>query len=432
MYRTGKRNPGRKKIIVFLILGKVVRTLLIEQVEIHTISYKHKDYKELDRLCFLSKNLYNATLYAVRQHYFKTKKYLNYYQANKEFTKQNQSDYRALPAKVSKWVQKLVEQDFQSFFSLLKKKRQGEYEKPVRIPKYADKVKGRKKLHYEKGAISFGKDGYVKLSQTEIEIKTSLSKESVRYVEIVPKFHGYNLVIGYQKECTVKEENGRYASIDLGLNNLAAVTSNVRKPFIMNGKPCKSINQYANKKIAKLKSFLPQGEHSSKQIKRIYAKRKNKIKDYLHKTSTYVVNQLVSSDISTLIVGYNKEWKQDIAMGKRKNQNFVEIPFTLFKEMLRYKCRLHGITLIEQEESYTSKCSFLDQETIGHHRKYEGERKCRGLYKSKEGKYINADINGSLNIMRKYLEKKVAWNNQIWLDLVEVCSMPNIQVITCV
>ena len=280
-------------------------------------------------------------MYAVRQHYFKTKEYLNYGQVNKEFTHQNQPDYRALPAKVSKWVQKLVEQDFKSFFALLKKKQQGKYEKPVRITKYADKVKGRKKLHYEKGAVSFIKEGYVKLSQTEIEIKTKLSKDSIRYVEIVPDLRGFKIIIGYQKECRMKEDNGKYAGIDLGLNNLATVTSNVRKPFIINGKPCKSINQ-----------------------KGIYKKRKNKIKDYLHKASTCVVNQLVSNNINTLIVGYNKEWKQDIIMGKRNNQNFSEVPFYLFKEMLLYKCKLYGITMVEQEEPYTSKCSFLDYECV--------------------------------------------------------------------
>lgn len=431
MYRTGKRNWGRKKII-FFVLWKEVGTMRIEQVEIHHISYQHRYYKELDHLCFLSKNLYNATLYAVRQHYFKTKEYLRYCQVNKEFIHQNQPDYRALPAKVSKWVQKLVEQDFKSFFALLKKKQQGKYEKPVRIPKYADKVKGRKKLHYEKGALCFVKEGYVKLSQTGIEVKTGLARESIRYVEIVPGLHHFKIIIGYQKECEVKENNGRYASIDLGLNNLAAITSNGMKAFMMNGKPCKSINQYANKITAKLKSLLPKGKHSSKQIKRIFMKRNNKIRDYFHKASRCVVNQLVSNHIHTLILGYNKEWKQDISMGKRNNQNFVGIPFCLFKEMLSYKCQLQGITLIEQEESYTSKCSFLDQESVCSHKEYKGERKYRGLYKSKEGREINADMNGSLNIMRKYLEKQAAWNNQIWLDLVEVCSMPNIQVVTCV
>lgn len=406
--------------------------MLAEQVEIHQVSYKHRYYKELDHLCFLSKNLYNATLYAVRQHYFKTKEYLSYCQVNKEFTHQDQPDYRALPAKVSKWVQKLVEQDFKSFFALLKKKQQGKYEKPVRIPKYADKIKGRKKLHYEKGALSFVREGYVKLSQTGIEIKTGLAREDIRYVEIVPGFHSFKIIIGYQKECEAKEDNGRYASIDLGVNNLATVTSNVTKPFIINGKPCKSINQYANKKTAKLKSLLPEGKYNSDQIKRVYKKRNNKTRDYLHKASTCVVNQLVSNNINTLILGYNKEWKQDIAMGKRNNQNFAGVPFCLFKEMLSYKCRLHGITLAEQEESYTSKCSFLDQETVCCHKEYKGKRKYRGLYISKEGRGINADINGSLNIMRKYLEKKAAWNSQVWLDLVEVCSMPDIQVITCV
>ena len=162
----------------------------------------------------------------------------------------------------------------------------------------------------------------------------------------------------------MKENNGKYAGIDLGLNNLTTVTSNVRKPFIINGKPCKSINQYANKKTAGLKSLLPEREYSSKQIKGIYKKRKNKIKDYLHKASTCVVNQLVSNNINTLIVGYNKEWKQDITMGKRNNQNFSEVPFYLFKEMLLYKCKLYGITMVEQEEPYTSKCSFLDYECV--------------------------------------------------------------------
>lgn len=405
--------------------------MLVEQVEIHRISCQHKYYKECDQLCFLSKNLYNATLYTVRQSYFKTGEYLKYNQVNKEFTRQNQSDYRALPAKVSKWVQKLVEQDFKSFFALLKKKQRGEYEKPVRIPKYADKGKGRKKLHYEKGAISFVKQGYVKLSQTEIEIKTRLPKEKIRYVEIVPDLCGFKIMIGYQKECERKEDNGRYASIDLGVNNLATVTSNGMKPFIINGKPCKSMNQYANKKIAKLQSLLPQGQYSSKQMKKIFAKRKNKMKDYFHKASNCLVNQLVSHNIPTLVLGYNKKWKQDTSMGKRNHQNFVGIPFYILKGMLLYKCQLHGITLIEQEESHTSKCSFLDQETVCHHNTYKGVRKYRGLYKSSQGQCINADINGSLNIMRKYLEKKVAWNNQIWLNLVEVCSMPNIQVITC-
>lgn len=125
----------------------------------------------------------------------------------------------------------------------------------------------------------------------------------------------------------MKEDNGKYASMDFGVNNLAAVTSNVINPFIINGKPCKSINQYTNKKTVKLKSLLPQGKHSSKQIKKIFAKRNNKIRDYLHKASTYVVNQFVSSDINTLVIGYNKEWKQDITNGKSKESEFCRNTF---------------------------------------------------------------------------------------------------------
>ncbi|MDE6005892.1 MAG: transposase [Oscillospiraceae bacterium] len=405
--------------------------MIVELVEIHHISYKHHDYAELDRLCFLSKNLYNSTLYTVRQHYFQTKQYLNYNQVNFAFTHENQQDYRTLPAKVAKWIQKQVEQDFHSFFALLKLKQQGKYEHSVKPPKYADKIKGRKKLHYEKGAISFRKSGYLKLSQTNIEIRTNLTKEMVRYVEIVPALHSFQIIIGYRKECPEKKQNGRYASIDLGLNNLATVTSNVMKPYIINGRPLKSINQYANKKIAHFKSLLQGDKKSSQQIKKIYTKRQHKIRDYLHKASAYIVNQLVSKNIHTLILGYNKKWKQDTNMGKVTNQNFVQIPFYSFKEILSYKCRLHGITIIEQEESYTSKCSFLDDETICRHENYQGKRIYRGLFRSAENKTINADVNGSLNIMKKYLIKQEAWNSQLWLNLVEVCSMPNVQVLTC-
>ena len=114
----------------------------------------------------------------------------------------------------------------------------------------------------------------------------------------------------------------------------------------------------------------------------------------MHNASSYIVNQLVSNNINTLVIGSNKEWKQDTNMGKRNNQNFVSIPFDKLKQQLKYKCKLNG---------NTSKCSFLDNETIQHHDSYYGKRINRGLFKTKENHYINADINGSLNILKKYL-----------------------------
>lgn len=226
-----------------------------------------------------------------------------------------------------------------------------------------------------------------------------------------------------------KTDNGRYASIDLGVNNLTTITSNVFEPLIINGRPIKSINSYYNKSIAKKKSKLPVRIYSSKYISNLYRRRENKINDYFHKVSTYIVNHLVSNQINTLVIGYNSGWKQDINMGKRNNQNFAYIPFYKFISMLEYKCALKGITIETNEESYTSKCSFLDNEEICEHEKYLGKRVKRGLFIASDGREINADVNGSLNILKKYLLKQETWTFHLWKDLVRVCRTPRLCVI---
>lgn len=394
--------------------------------QIHNIKKGNKNYAELDNLCFLSKNLYNSTLYTVRQYYFETGEYLNYNRVNKLFTDTNQVDYRALPAKVAQHTQRLVEQDFKSFFALLRKVKKGEYSNKVHIPRYADKLNGRKPVHYGKGALSFRKKGYIHLSKTNIYIKTNLSKEEVDFVKVVP-YKGYiKIMVGYKMECDALCANNKFASIDLGVNNLATVSSNVMKPFIVNGKPLKSINQYCNKQIAKARSLLPKGVYTSQYINNLLLRRENKINNYLHKASRYIVNQLVSNNITALVIGYNKEWKQDTNLGKVNNQNFIQIPFYKFVHMLRYKCALEGISVYLQEESYTSKCSFFDNEEIQKNEKYKGKRVCRGLFRTATGKYVNADLNASLNILKKLLISKKVVKNDIISDLIEVSSTPNI------
>lgn len=411
----------------------------MQLVEKHIIKQGNEDYKELDNLCFLSKNLYNATLYAVRQHYFNTKEYLNYNAVNKIFTDENQPDYCALPRKVSKCVQQLVDKNFKSFFALLKKKNNDEYDKPAHIPKYLPKETGRQVLTYTKQALSFTKIGFVKLSQTNVLIQTS--KQNINCVRVVPK-NGYIVVevVYTVADVEPKQFNNNYASIDLGINNLATITSNVTSPIIINGKPIKSINQFYNKRVAKLQSILNtlNKQTTSKRIQALGRIRNNKIDDYFHKATHYIVNHLVSNNINTLVIGYNEEWKQDINIGKQNNQKFVEIPFLKFVEMLEYKCKLEGITVIRQEESYTSKCSFINQDFIPTYNKTDnlhnptGKRIKRGLYENnninnKHLKHINADVNGSYNILRKFLISQEAWNENIFLDCVEVCSTPVIK-----
>lgn len=398
------------------------------RVEQHQITKNDSRFKEADRLCFLSKNLYNATLYAVRQHYFKTKSYLSYYQVNKEFTHSNNPDYRALPAKVSKHIQMLVDKNFKSFFALKKK---GLF---ARIPNYLNKEQGKQIVHYEKKAISFVKrEGYVKLSKTNIFIKTNLTKDKVQFIRIIHKGNHIVFEIGYKKIVEeLKKDNGRYASIDLGINNLMTVSSNVFEPFIVNGKPVKSMNVYYNKLLSRNKALLWKinQQKSSNRLSSIHRKRKNKMMDYFHKATSYVVNQLVSNQVNTLVIGYNKGWKQDTTMRQSTKQTFIQIPFLTLINILKYKCEEAGINVVLQEESYTSKSSFLDLDKIPvwNNKKntvvFSGKRVKRGLYKSKDSTFINADLNGSLNIVRKYLEKQEAWNEKLFSDLVDVCSKP--------
>ena len=397
-------------------------------VEQHQYARGSKHFDELDFLCYLSKNLYNVSLYHIRQHYFETGCYLGYNKLNLISNELFPNDYQALPRKVSQQVQKLVDQNFKSFFNHLKARRNGEI---VKVPKYLDKENGRQVLTYTSQAISFKNrnvpDGYIRLSGVSFLIRTNV--KSVKFARIVPHKNYITVEIGYEVDCKEKTKNNNYASIDIGVNNLAALTSNVFSPIIINGKPLKSINQFYNKFIA------DESSKHGKWTRRMYSslrKRDNKIKDYMHKASTFIVNHLVENNVSTLVIGQNKGWKQDTKMQKDDKQTFIQIPFSKFINMLKYKCSLNGIDVILQEESYTSKSSFLDQDYICTYGVDDdlfspsGKRIKRGLYRSCDNTLLNADINGSLNILRKYLTKQEAWNEGIFSDCVEVCSTPSV------
>ena len=398
-------------------------------VEKHIIKPKHKYYDELDNLCWLSKNLYNSTLYNVRQYYFENKKLLKYQVINKIYVDTNNEDYRALPSKVAKHTQMLVEHNFKLFFGLLKLKAKGKYNKPVKIPKYLNKKTGRQVVHYEKGAISFKEQGHIKLSKTNIKIKTNLTKDKVQFIRLVPKNNHIIIEIGYnviEKEII---QNNNILAIDIGVNNIASCVTTNGEKFLINGKPLKYINHNYNKRITDIQSKLKitHNKNKSRYKSNITNKRNNRINDYLHKITTYIVNQAVSNHIGTIVVGYNKEWKQDTNIGSINNQNFVNIPFYKFISMLDYKCKLKGIIFKRITEEYTSKCSFVDDEEIAKHTTYAGRRINRELFKTKKGIIINADVNGAYNILKKYMKENATWNERISQTLVKVCSIPSVR-----
>lgn len=369
-------------------------------------------YNELDRICFLSKNLYNASLYAIRQHYFNTRKYLNYVQSNKNFVSSRNQDYYALPTKVSQQTMRMADQNFKSFFRLAKLKTG-----KAKIPHYLEKG-GRYVAVFTNQAISMKelKEGYIRLSGVHERIKIRDGITNIQQVRVIPVITGncYRIeVIHKVDEPDLLNDNRNYASIDIGVNNLATVSFNNSAPFILNGRPLKSINQFYNKKKSKLQNL------KSNKARCLNRWRNNKVNDYLHKSSRYIANQLAFRTINTLVIGKNKGWKQDVNIGRRNNQNFVSIPFEKFIHMLSYKCRLLGINVIIVNESHTSKCSFFDNEEICHHEHYAGQRVKRGLFRTGIGKMMNADLNGSLNIMRKAVGEKAFVNYPI-----EACSTP--------
>lgn len=389
-------------------------------IEKHIIKKSNVIFKELDQMCFLSKNLYNSVLYTIRQYYFNTKQYKNRYEIINEYTKNNQIDYRALPAKISQEIINQVDNNFKSFFNSLKSNK---IKHKISIPKYLDK-NARNILQFNKQTISIKelRNGYIKLSGLTFKIKTKTNLENIQAARVIHKGSHIIIEILFKKDVKqLKTDNNKYCAIDLGVNNLCTVTSNVIKPLIINGKPLKSINQYYNKQLSILKSQQITKNYNKNKIQQLSLKRNNKINDYIHKSSRYLVNHLVSNNISKLIIGYNKEWKQETNMSKQNNQNFVQIPYLKLINLIKYKCELEGIDVIIREESYTSKCSFLDNEQICKHNKYLGKRIKRGLFKTFKGLLINADINASLNILRK--EVPNAFNNT---NGIEVCSMPSV------
>lgn len=368
------------------------------RVERHII----RNSKELTHLCWLSKNLYNYVNYYIRQIFIKTGNIPNKYEIMKELAGRDQIDYRALPAQTSQQVIKVLYKNWKSFFIAMKdyKKSPNKYLGVPKLPKYKDKMGQNIVLFTGQQCKVTG--GLIKFPKKILTpLKTTV--DNVVQVRIIPRATYHVIEVVYRKTTKVYENLSKenVLSLDLGVNNLITGVSNVgRQPFIINGKPLKSINQYSNKLKVKYQSYIgPRG--SSKNLRRILLKRSNLISNYIHHASRTVVNYCLENSIGTIIIGHNKEWKQHSNLGKRNNQNFVLIPFNTLIQQIQYKSEDVGINVIMTEESYSSKVDHLSSETMEHHERYLGKRITRGLFKSATGRSINADVNGAIGIARK-------------------------------
>jgi len=380
-----------------------------------------EEYAMLREMCRYSNNLYNVALYNIRQYYFQEKKFLRY-EENYHVCKTNEN-YGLLQAGVSQQTLKVVDRSFKSFFNLIKKAKSGEYRfQDIKMPHYREKG-GLFNLVLSTNAINI-KDGFLTVpvsrefsklhggKQIRIPFPGRLVDKKIKEVRICPVYGGRYFKIQY---CYVQEVEPQKVSpnkalaIDIGLENLATCVSTTGTSFIMDGRKIKSINQWWNKRKAFYQSVADkQGVKKTERLSNLARKRNNRVQDYIRKTARYIVNFCIKNEIGTIVCGYNLDFNRGMNLGKKNNQQFTQISFGSLREALKNLCERYGIRYVEQEESYTSKASFLDLDDIPVYNAenpykgtFSGKRVHRGLYRFSDGRIVNADVNGAANILRK-------------------------------
>jgi putative transposase len=380
--------------------------LLAEQVQI-------EKNENISSLCHRSKNLWNAANWYVRQEYFYNEKVLFY--EDLDFILKSNPVYKALPAQCSQQTLKLLGKSWKSFFAAMKewKIHPFKFKRMPRPPKYKERD-GETIVIFtnQQCGIAGGYLHFPPRMESKIDpIKTRLPDDAdLREVRVVPAGTGYTIEIVYERpEIDLKLDKENVASIDIGLTNIVTIVNNIgEKPIVVKGGAVKSINQFYNKRLAKYRSILAKQDifDDSKRLKKLHRDRNNRIKTAFHRISKGIVDYLVQNDIGSLAIGYNEGWKQRCRMQKDVKQQFIQLPFAKLVHQIEYKCKLVGIDVTINTESYTSKASFLDGDAIpdeydGQKHVFSGRRLKRGIYRSGNGILINADVNGGYNIGKK-------------------------------
>jgi putative transposase len=380
----------------------------------------------LRQLCHLSKNMFNVGLYNVRQYFFQERRYLRY-EGNYHHAKENEN-YKALATDIAQQTLKVVDRSFRSFFKLLQMRQRGEYTAKVNIPNYLPKdghflliipVRTRDwaKLPERDWMFTIPMSRSFRREHGEVsfQVPERLRDKAVKEIRILPKLGARVFDVSYVYEAEPVpqvEKTGHALGIDFGLENLSTCVSTTGRSFIIDGRRLKAINQWFNKENARLQSIKDlQGIKGLTNRQAVLLDRRNhRVNDYLNKAARYIVNWCIENRISKIVVGYNPDLKQGVNLGKRNNQNFTQIPIYTLNRKLQSLCERYGIEVAEQEESYTSKASFLDGDAVPvwnadnpQTYQFSGKRTKRGLYRTLQGWLVNADCNGSANILGKHL-----------------------------
>lgn len=462
-------------------MGKKKESLTQMRVLRIEIDKNHKMYNKIDNWCFLSKNLYNRTLYVLKNYWSATKKlhdnedkeegekielhenekevleFVNSFITNEDkqlktawygkiitnFTLnsllKNDENFKAMKSESSLAIIKQVSTVFESHFKALSDwvKHKDKYTGRPKLPKYKKKdgrfnfIMGKNQCKIRDGVLTFTSRGDKDMANYSFNVplkdyERNHSKDcDLREIKFVKENNVYAMYITYKIEDRpqFKEKKGRVMGIDIGVSRLVTCSNTIgEKPFCINGNPLKSYNKEYNKKKSKLQTILKtvNNEYSSKRLRSLDQNRNNRMKTYMHQTSSYIVKWCVENDIDTIVIGSNKGWKQECELGK-ETQTFIQIPFDILKSQIKYKANSYGIEVIEQEESYTSGTSFIDNEEPVKENYNKSRRVKRGLFKS-NGVSIHSDLNGAYQIIRKAFPEFMYDGTQ---DLHPVVVAPN-------
>ena len=381
------------------------------------IKVTHLEKSVFQEACHIAKCIYNYSLFHQRKFYRESEgKYLGKAKLYKLIRDGNRKLYNKLNAWVSQTAIYKVDRDYQSFFEHLKVKEPGEVVKPPYYKKKGLTVVdfAGPSLQITENTVRLSLSKYLRnrfgISFLTFEIPTFVRGKELLQISIIPKGYGrFDIKYVYEspEEIVKITASNEALAIDFGVNNLAACVSTKGDAFLFNGRWVKSINQFFNKRAAKLQSLIDIETHPMAKLKllekkfRLTKKRNRVVKDVIHKISYNIVNYCRERGLAKIVLGHNVGWKTEVNLGGRTNQNFVQIPHSQLMAYITYKAKKYGIVVEKTEESYTSKCDALALEPLEHHAKYLGRRVKRGLFRSSIGKVINADINGALNILRK-------------------------------
>ena len=377
-----------------------------------------REFNTLRTLCRLSKNLYNEALYSIRQYYFAEHQYLRY-ESNYHVCKDS-PNYKALGTEIAQQTLKVVDRCFKSFFALINKAKSGSYQfNMVRLPHYLDKegwfsliiprIKIKDGTFVLPMSLGFKKEH----GELRFAIPPNIAGKEVKEVRIHPRNNARYFEIEYvyeQPEVQADVDADKFLAVDLGLDNLASCVTSGGASFIIDGRQIKSYNRLYNKENARLQRIKDK-QHIKGFTRRQYLnlrKRNARINHAMSTAARRIIMYCIEHRIGNIVVGYNLDWKQCVSIGKANTQNFVQMPHGKLREKLKYLCELYGLKYHEQEESYTSKASFFDDDPLPVYNAdnpqsytFSGIRITRGQYRTAAGYILNADINGALNILRK-------------------------------